>query len=120
MKILFKIKFFIHENASQKIVCEMVAFPSGLTQLISALSWAAGRRKTTQETSPVAYFSADSRFAANQWETALLCNDVSHWLGANLESALLFYQGNPSFAEVAKLPLKFSGGLVKLGYYLNK
>ena len=25
----------------------------------------------------------------SQWETPLLCNDVSHWLGANLESALL-------------------------------
>ena len=31
---------------------------------------------------------ADTRFAPSQWETALLCNDVSHWLGANLESAL--------------------------------
>ena len=31
---------------------------------------------------------ADSRFVPSQWETALLCNDVSHWLGANLESAL--------------------------------
>ena len=30
---------------------------------------------------------ADSRFAPSQWETALLCNDVSHWLGANLETA---------------------------------
>ena len=28
-------------------------------------------------------------FAPSQWETVLLCNDVSHWLGANLESALL-------------------------------
>ena len=28
---------------------------------------------------------ADSRFAPSQWETALLCNDVSHWLGTNLE-----------------------------------
>ena len=31
---------------------------------------------------------ADSRFAPSQWETSLLCNAVSHWLGANLESAL--------------------------------
>ena len=30
----------------------------------------------------------DSRFAPSQWETALLCNDVSHWLGASVESAL--------------------------------
>ena len=31
---------------------------------------------------------ADSRFAPSQWEAALLCNDVSHWLDASLESAL--------------------------------
>ena len=31
---------------------------------------------------------ADSRFAPSQWETALLCNDVSHWLIASLESAM--------------------------------
>ena len=34
------------------------------------------------------YYKADSRLASNQWETALLCNDVSRSLGANLESAL--------------------------------
>ena len=28
-------------------------------------------------------YRADSRFAPSQWETALLCNDVSHWLGAS-------------------------------------
>ena len=33
-------------------------------------------------------YRADSRVAPIQWETALLCNDVSHWLGASLESAL--------------------------------
>ena len=27
-------------------------------------------------------------FASSQWETVLLCNDVSHWLGASLKSAL--------------------------------
>ena len=32
---------------------------------------------------------ADSRSAPSQWETVLLCNDVFHWLGANLESVLL-------------------------------
>ena len=30
----------------------------------------------------------ESMFAPSQWETALLCNDVSQWLGASLESAL--------------------------------
>ena len=34
-------------------------------------------------------FKAGSRFAPSQWETALPCNDVSHWLGASLESALI-------------------------------
>ena len=32
---------------------------------------------------------AGSMFALSQWKTALLCNDVSHWLGACLESALV-------------------------------
>ena len=36
-------------------------------------------------------YRADSRFAPSQWETALLCNDVSHWLGASLESALYIH-----------------------------
>ena len=31
---------------------------------------------------------ADSRLAPSQWETSLQSNAVSHWLGANLESAL--------------------------------
>ena len=31
---------------------------------------------------------ADSRSAPSQWETSLQSNAVSHWLGANLESAL--------------------------------
>ena len=35
-------------------------------------------------------FSADSRFASSQWETVLLGNNVSQWLGASLESALKF------------------------------
>ena len=30
----------------------------------------------------------DFRFSPSQWETALLYNDGSHWLGASLESAL--------------------------------
>ena len=30
---------------------------------------------------------ADSRLSPSQWETSLQSNAVSHWLGANLESA---------------------------------
>ena len=40
-------------------------------------------------------------FAPNQWETALHCNDASHWLGANLESALINYTSN-SDARILK------------------
>ena len=42
----------------------------------------------------ISSFRADSRFAPSQWETALLCNDVSHWLGASLESALSWLSGD--------------------------
>ena len=34
--------------------------------------------------------------APSQWEMALLCNGVSHWLGAILESALKFYLLQPT------------------------
>ena len=37
-------------------------------------------------------YRADSMFAPSQWETALLCNAVSHWLGANIESALNYIE----------------------------
>ena len=37
---------------------------------------------------PLSDDRADSRFAPSQWETALLCNNVSHWLGPSLESPL--------------------------------
>ena len=39
----------------------------------------------------LAYCMSDSRFATSQWETSLQSKAVSHWLGANLESALLLY-----------------------------
>ena len=38
------------------------------------------------------YIRTDTRFAPSQWETTLLCNDVSHWLGASLTSALYIYK----------------------------
>ena len=33
---------------------------------------------------------AESRLGPSQWETSLQSNTVSHWLGANLESALIW------------------------------
>ena len=32
----------------------------------------------------------DFRFGPSLWETALLCNDVSYWVGASLELALFY------------------------------
>ena len=57
------------------------------------LSWRCGLLITCQEFTGVIWLPqyipwADFRLAPNQWETTLLCNDVSHWLGASLESAL--------------------------------
>ena len=34
------------------------------------------------------HFRDDSRLTSSQWETVLLCNNVSHWLDTNLEWAL--------------------------------
>ena len=39
-------------------------------------------------TSFISVKKLDSRFAPSQWETALLCNDVSHWLCTSLESTV--------------------------------
>ena len=41
---------------------------------------------------PSIWCRANSRFAPSQWETALLCNDVSHWLDASLESAMIVHR----------------------------
>ena len=43
---------------------------------------------THSTTYSIVYLRDYSRFAPSQWETPLLCNDISHWLGANLKSAL--------------------------------
>ena len=41
---------------------------------------------------------ADSMFVPSQWEMELLCNNVSHWLGASLESGL-----HPSLIQSSNL-----------------
>ena len=54
---------------------------------------------------------ADSRFAPSQWETALLCNDVSHWLGANLESTLtVAWKERPHMLFMWKYPCSLLWG----------
>ena len=39
---------------------------------------------------------ADSRIVPSQWETLLLCNHVSHWLGVNLESVVIMINITPT------------------------
>ena len=41
---------------------------------------------------------AYTRFAPSQWETVLLCNEVSYWLGVSLESALFWVCSSPALA----------------------
>ena len=68
-------------------------FPRGGIYRPGSSSWIAmAGHKHHDEWDPVRHlsiFRADSRFAPSQWETALLCNDVSHCLGAKLESTLI-------------------------------
>ena len=45
-------------------------------------------------------YRADSRFAPNQWEMALLCNNVSNWLGTSLESALRYVEVTPHWCNI--------------------
>ena len=47
----------------------------------------------------IACHRADSRLVPSQWETLLQSNAVSHWLGANLESALLSYRAGANFTN---------------------
>ena len=50
---------------------------------------------------------ADFRCAPSQWETALLCNDVSHRLGASLETALQAFFTNSLRYPVDLLSCQF-------------
>ena len=44
-----------------------------------------GKDNDEEQISSTKNIRADTRFVLSQWETALLCNDVFHWLGASLE-----------------------------------
>ena len=64
---------------------------------------------------------ADSKFAPKQWETSLQSNVVSHWLGANLQSALdMVTQGARAWAGMiltyfsSNILVSVSKGLISL------
>ena len=46
---------------------------------------------------------SDSRFAPSHWESVLPCNDVSHWLGARLVSALTTFVELPEAVFVVNV-----------------
>ena len=54
----------------------------------------------------VSYYKADSRLAPSQWETALLCNDVFHWLDASLEWALSYYHSKTALCNIKVISYK--------------
>ena len=49
---------------------------------------------------------SNDRFASSQWEMSLQSHAVSHWLGANLESALHMYTVGHN--------IEYSNGVIKL------
>ena len=49
----------------------------------------------TEISLPVVILRADFRFVPSQWETSLQNNTISHWLGTNLESALIHPSRDP-------------------------
>ena len=51
-------------------------------------------------------YRAGSRVAPSQWETSLLSNDVSHWLGANPESALISFTLSRTARIISLLPTR--------------
>ena len=82
-------KPFIHENASENIVCEMAAnlsrgrwikkcsFDPILQSVFCCIC-----------VGPVIKCREQSGYAPSHWGTSLQCNDVSHWLGAYLDWSL--------------------------------
>ena len=59
-------------------------------------------------------------FASSQWETALLCNDVSHWLGANLKSSMIMNPVIPGMSWGAtKAPSLIAWSSVKSSWWLS-
>ena len=74
----------VPSNVNSKYVWKLMIWPAWRQERVSVKSRIlSGRGKGMH-----AIYWADSRFVSSQWETALPCNDVSHWLGTSLESAL--------------------------------
>ena len=112
--LLLLISWQNHGNNSHGITAFswniMVSAPKGLNLTIKnlpCLSYPVGPSFFDKISTTICFFAplagslhpyhsshrADSRLAPSQWETPLQSNGVSHWLGANLESALSYHVG---------------------------
>ena len=72
--------FLLRHVSAGKIVGWQISLPLAYNYL--------NLRHSTFSVNNAIHGRADSGFAPSQWETALLCNDVFHWLGASLELSL--------------------------------
>ena len=80
-------EFWSHWGGGQHVRNDdVVKIKTSLTIFVSQVS--IFRPITIDQYAYDALHRANSRFAPSQWETTLLCNDVSHWLGTSLKSAL--------------------------------
>ena len=64
------------------------ACPTTLTWLIQT--------NRSQHFATLWIYRTDSRLAPSEWETSLQSNAVSHWLDANIESALIYHNNKTS------------------------
>ena len=86
----------IHGLACKNTLSYILGCVSCYAMLYAVMLWdghfspAKYPRKSTPYTSTSGkIYRADSRLVPSQWELSLQSNAVSHWLGANLESALI-------------------------------
>ena len=80
-----------------KFSCVRDGVPFAINNIVSDGNWCSTCRYFTEAVDSI--YRVNSRLAPSQREASLQCNVVSHWLGANLESAL-HISGFPSLGEL--------------------
>ena len=77
---------FLHPFDARK--CKVIFAICSRGRLLVGTRSSATSISTPSHVMFMSIYRPDSRLAPSQWETSLQSNAVSHWLGANLESAL--------------------------------
>ena len=98
------IQEMLHKFWKKKHIVKIIVLPSDRSHT--------GGTEVPKSPRLASYTKADSRFAPSQWETVLLCNDVSHWLGASLDAApiksqkgLISYYLRPRPGDILSFPI---------------